>query len=91
MLTVIAKNVMTEFKILKTKPLSLYCNNKVAINIAYNLVQHDRTKYVEIERHFIKGKLTNGQLFITFAKPQHQLYDVFSKGLSCNFHLFYAR
>ena len=29
------------------------CDNKVAINISENPVQHDRTKHVEVDRHFI--------------------------------------
>ena len=37
--------------------MKLYCDSKVAISIAHNLVQHDRTKHVEIDRHFIKEKL----------------------------------
>lgn len=32
-------------------------DNKVPISIAHNLVQHDRTKYIEVDRHFIKEKL----------------------------------
>jgi len=31
-----------------------YCDNKAVISIAQNPVQHDRTKHVEIDRHFIK-------------------------------------
>jgi hypothetical protein len=38
----------------------LYCDNKAAISIAYNPVQHDRTKHVEIDHHFIKEKLREG-------------------------------
>ncbi|CAL2269762.1 unnamed protein product [Prunus armeniaca] len=30
------------------KPIDLYCDNKAAITIAHNLVQHDRTKHVEV-------------------------------------------
>ena len=40
--------------------MGLVCDNKSAISIAHNLVQHDRTKHVEIDRHFIKEKLDNG-------------------------------
>ena len=37
--------------------MPLHCDNTTAVEIAYNPVQHDRTKYVEIDRHFIKEKL----------------------------------
>ncbi|WMV30029.1 hypothetical protein MTR67_023414, partial [Solanum verrucosum] len=35
-------------------PIQLYCDNKVARDIAHNLVQHDRTKHVAVDRFFIK-------------------------------------
>lgn len=34
--------------------MTLYCNNKAAINIAHYPVQHDQTKHIEIYKHFIK-------------------------------------
>jgi hypothetical protein len=38
----------------------MWCDNKSAISIANNLVQHDKTKHVEIDRFFIKEKLDAG-------------------------------
>ena len=35
-------------------PMKLYCDNKSAINIAHNPIQHDGTKHIEIDRHVIK-------------------------------------
>nr|GEV85925.1 hypothetical protein [Tanacetum cinerariifolium] len=35
----------------------IMCDNKAAIEISENPVQHDRTKHVEVDRHFIKEKL----------------------------------
>ena len=40
--------------------MGLTCDNKSAISIAHNPVQHDRTKHVEIDRYFIKEKLDDG-------------------------------
>jgi hypothetical protein len=34
--------------------IKMYCDNKAAIAIANNLVQHDRTKHLKVDRHFIK-------------------------------------
>ena len=40
--------------------MRLYCDNKSAINISHNFIQHDCTKHIEIDRHFIKEKLDSG-------------------------------
>jgi hypothetical protein len=38
-------------------PMRLYCDNKTAIKILRNPIQHDRTKNIEVDRYFIKEKL----------------------------------
>ncbi|KAJ8747113.1 hypothetical protein K2173_008912 [Erythroxylum novogranatense] len=35
-------------------PSPLKCDNRAAISISENSVQHDRTKHVEVDRHLIK-------------------------------------
>lgn len=62
--------------------MRLYCDNKTAISIAHDPIQHDRTKYIEVYGHFIKEKLQTEQLFIPFVKTEDQLADVFTKGLN---------
>jgi hypothetical protein len=49
--------VLKELKMTIELTLKLYCDNKDAISIADNSVQHDRTKHIEIDRHFIKEKI----------------------------------
>lgn len=42
---------------LKPKTLTkIYCDNEVVINIAHNPIQHDHTKHVKMDRHFMKVK-----------------------------------
>lgn len=56
------KIVFTDFKVKTQVPMMVYCDNKVTINIAYNLVHHDKTKHLEIDQHFIKEKMDSEQV-----------------------------
>ena len=51
------KQVMVEIKYEVEGPMKLYCDNRAAISIVHNPMQHDRTKHVKIDRHFVKEKL----------------------------------
>ncbi|KAA0046033.1 cysteine-rich RLK RECEPTOR-like protein kinase [Cucumis melo var. makuwa] len=62
-------------------PLKLFCDNKAAISIANNPVQHDKTKHVEIDRHFIKERLDSGSICIPYIPSSQQIADVLTKGL----------
>lgn len=62
-------------------PIKLYYDNKAAISLTHNPVQHDRTKHVEIDRHFIKEKLVEGIICIPLLPSTQQVADVFTKGL----------
>ena len=61
--------------------MKIYCDNKSAINIAHNLVQHDRIKHIEVDRHFIK-ELDNGMIHTLYISSNDQLTDVLTKELS---------
>ena len=45
------KILLKDLKIDWIKPMRLYYNNKSAINIAHNRIQHDRTKHVEVDKY----------------------------------------
>ncbi|KAJ8768637.1 hypothetical protein K2173_023541 [Erythroxylum novogranatense] len=51
------KGILQDLGIEGSIPISLFCDNKAAIQIAQNLIQHDKTKHVEVDHHFIKEKL----------------------------------
>ncbi|BBG92826.1 hypothetical protein Prudu_000668 [Prunus dulcis] len=57
------------------KPMDLYCDNKAAIAIAHNPVQHDRTKHVEVDLNFIKEKLDAEIVSFPFISSEYQLAD----------------
>lgn len=48
------KKLLTKVDFPPNSVMNLFCDNKAAIAIAQNPVQHDRTKHVEVDRYFIK-------------------------------------
>nr|GEV39216.1 putative ribonuclease H-like domain-containing protein [Tanacetum cinerariifolium] len=48
------RKLLTEVGFPPKEATQVMCDNEAAIQISENLVQHDRTKHVEIDRHFIK-------------------------------------
>ena len=58
------------------QPMTLFCDNKAAIDIANNPVQHDRTKHVELDRNYIKDNLDSGKIKVPYIKRADQLADV---------------
>ena len=48
------RRLLSEIGFAPNSEMNLYCDNKAAIEISQNPIQHDRTKHIEIDRHFIK-------------------------------------
>ena len=78
--------LLKELHVKVDEPMRLYCDNKAAISIAHNLVQHDRTKHVEIDQHFIKENIDKGVICMPFVASKSQLADVFTKALPSNIY-----
>ncbi|KAM0996429.1 hypothetical protein ACFX2C_006437 [Malus domestica] len=57
----------------------LFCDNKTAIDISHNPIQHDRTKHMEVDRHVIKEKLDGNIIQFPFIKSEDQLADILTK------------
>ncbi|CAJ2657582.1 unnamed protein product [Trifolium pratense] len=74
--------VLEELKMKIELSLKLYSDSKAAISIAHNPVQHDRTKHIEIDRHFIKEKLDAGIICLPFVTSSQQTADILTKSLA---------
>ncbi|GKC29084.1 hypothetical protein Tco_1036378 [Tanacetum coccineum] len=61
--------------------IPIYCDSKSAIAISYNLVQHSRTKHIDVRYHFIKEHVEKGTIELYFVKTDYQLADLFTKAL----------
>ncbi|GJS45529.1 retrovirus-related pol polyprotein from transposon TNT 1-94 [Tanacetum coccineum] len=61
--------------------IPLYCDNKSAIALCCNNVQHSRAKHIDVRYHFIKEQVENGVLELYFVRTEYQLADIFTKPL----------
>ncbi|GKB79270.1 hypothetical protein Tco_0946165 [Tanacetum coccineum] len=61
--------------------IPLYCDNKSAIALCCNNVQHSRAKHIDIRYHFIKKQVENGIVELYFIWTKYQLADIFTKSL----------
>lgn len=73
------KNILKDLSLKFQKPVDLHCDNEAAIEIAHNPVQHDRTKHMEVFRHFIKENLDRKIIRFPFVPFEDQLADVLTK------------
>ncbi|GKB90705.1 hypothetical protein Tco_0962977 [Tanacetum coccineum] len=61
--------------------IPMYCDNKSAIALCCNNVQHSRSKHIDIKFHFIKEQVENGVVELYFVNTEYQLADIFTKAL----------
>jgi hypothetical protein len=71
-----------EIKIpLSTAPI-IWCDNVNALSLATNLVYHARTKHIEVDYHYVKEKILNRDVKVSFISTADQIADVLTKGLT---------
>ena len=59
----------------------LLCDNESDIKIAYDPVDHTRTKHIEIHHHFIRDHVSQGDIELSYVSTKDQLADIFMKPL----------
>ncbi|KAL0332223.1 UNVERIFIED_CONTAM: Retrovirus-related Pol polyprotein from transposon TNT 1-94 [Sesamum calycinum] len=65
------------------EPTTIYCDNKSAIAITKNPVQHSRTKHIDIKYHSLR-ETTRGEIELKYCSTEEQLADIFTKALPRN-------
>ena len=75
------QNLLLEHHCPIQKATLVYCDNVSAIYLAGNPVQHQRTKHIEMDIHFVREKVARGQVRVLHVLSRYQIADIFTKGL----------
>ncbi|MCO5564727.1 hypothetical protein L7F22_018395 [Adiantum nelumboides] len=63
------------------RPVVIHCDNLNSIQLARNSVFHARTKHIEVHYHFIRERVLDGSIDLTFVRIDEQVADIFTKAL----------
>jgi hypothetical protein len=75
------RQLLHELQTLPSRCTLVYCDNISIVYLSTNLVQHQRTKHVEIDLHFVREKVAIGQVRVLHVPTTSQFTDIFTKGL----------
>ncbi|XP_057425714.1 uncharacterized mitochondrial protein AtMg00810-like [Lotus japonicus] len=75
------RNLLLELHFPLPRATLLYCDNVSAIYLSGNPVQHQRTKHIEMDIHFVREKVARGQVRVLHVPSRYQIADIFTKGL----------
>ncbi|KAK9049545.1 hypothetical protein SSX86_031486 [Deinandra increscens subsp. villosa] len=75
------RNLLLELNHPPVRASIVYCDNVSAIYLTGNPVQHQRTKHIEMDIHFVREKVARGQIRVLHVPSRYQVADIFTKGL----------
>ncbi|KAJ9545573.1 hypothetical protein OSB04_025280 [Centaurea solstitialis] len=81
------RNLLLELSCPLSRATVVFCDNVSAMYLASNPVQHQRTKHVEIDLHFVRERVAIGHVRVLHVPSTYQYADIFTKGLPSSLFL----
>ncbi|XP_071727752.1 uncharacterized mitochondrial protein AtMg00810-like [Rutidosis leptorrhynchoides] len=75
------RNLLRELHCSLTSATLVYRDNFSSVYLSTNPVQHQRTKHIEIDIHFVRDLVAQGQVRVLHVPSRYQFADIFTKGL----------
>nr|GEV91023.1 ribonuclease H-like domain-containing protein [Tanacetum cinerariifolium] len=75
------RNLLRELHYPLSTATLVYCDNVSVVYMSANPVQHQRTKHIEIDIHFVRDMVTTDHVRVLHVLSRFQYADIFTKGL----------
>ncbi|GKD98546.1 ribonuclease H-like domain-containing protein [Tanacetum coccineum] len=73
------RNLLRELHTLLSSATLVYCDNVSVVYLSCNPVQHQRTKHIEIDIHFVRDLVAAGEVRVLRVPSRYQFADIFTK------------
>nr|GEX32597.1 retrovirus-related Pol polyprotein from transposon TNT 1-94 [Tanacetum cinerariifolium]GEX38026.1 retrovirus-related Pol polyprotein from transposon TNT 1-94 [Tanacetum cinerariifolium] len=74
------KQVLVDYGI-RLHDIPIMCDNKEAIDLSKNPIQHSRTKHIEIRHHLLRENVQKRNIFIEMVSSEDNIADILTKPL----------
>jgi len=74
--------IVSKFGFQQQHLTTLWCDNQSAIQLFKDLVQHQRSKHIELHMHFIRKLIHDHVLEVQYCSTDDQVADIFTKALT---------
>ena len=75
------RQLLQELHALLRRAVLVYCDNISSVYMSSNPIQHQRTKHIEIDLHFVRERVATGDVRVLHVRTTSQYADIFTKGL----------
>jgi len=75
------KRLLHDLGISHPQPMTIFSDSRFAIALSANPVQHECTKHIEVDCHYIRDAILSGLIATSHVPSQQQLADIFTKAL----------
>ena len=76
------RNLLSKLDLKQEKGTVIRVNNKSAIELAKNPVNHERSKHIDVRFHFIREQVKEGNMKLEHVESRAQAADMFTKPLT---------
>jgi hypothetical protein len=78
--------LMMNLGYMEKKMMVIRCDNQGAISLTKNPTHHARTKHIDVQHHFVREQVENGEVQFEYCPMEHMVVDVLTKALSKERH-----
>ena len=76
------KRLVVDLGVGQETATTIYTDSQSALAVARNPVFHARTKHIEVHYHYVRERLSAGEISLVYVPTQDNLVDLFTKALA---------